>query len=116
MSDLQRLDHGVLSIPNRTKNINRDLDRYKAEKAKRDQRNREDKIFLAKEREAARKPIREQAEALYKQHGKMLRAQLKGKTYGTGCTPAQILKQEIAVNPERFIKMVNKMLSEVQSD
>lgn len=116
MSNLQRLDHGVLSIPNRTKNINRDLDRYKAEKAKQNNRKREDRIFLAKEREAARTPVREQAEALYKKHGKMLRARIKDKIYGTGNTPAEWLKNEARANPERFIRMVNQTISEVTGE
>lgn len=116
MSDIQPLDHGVLSIPNRTKNINRDLDRYKAELAEKAKRERADKRFLANEREAARKPMREQAEALYKKHGKMLRARIKDQVYGTGNTAAEWLKIEIQVNPERFIKMVNQILREVKDD
>lgn len=30
---IERLDHGVLSMPNRTRNINSELDKYKAEQA-----------------------------------------------------------------------------------
>ncbi len=47
MTELQRLDHGVLSMPNRLNTINRDLDKYKAEQAGIDKRKREDKRISA---------------------------------------------------------------------
>ncbi len=114
MTELQRLDHGVLSIPNRLNTINRDLDKYKTEQAEIDKREREDKRFLSNEREIARRPAREQAEALYKQHGKLLRAKVKGKLQGTGNTPAEWLKIEAKVNPERFIKMAEQIINEAK--
>lgn len=46
---VERLDHGELSIPNRTKNINRDLDRHKAEQAKQQRRDLDDRKFLHEE-------------------------------------------------------------------
>lgn len=116
MTNPQPLDRGVLSIPNRTKNINRDLDKYKSEQAKIAKRERADKRFLASEREAARKPAYAQAEALYKQHGKMLRARIKDQIYGTGNTAAEWLKVEMRVNPERFIEMVNQILKEIEDE
>lgn len=111
-----KLDHGELSIPNRTKNIDNDLDRYKADKAKQDKREREDKRFLASEREAARKPARERADELYREHGKLLRARIKDKVYGTGNTPSEFLKAEISANPERFIKMAEQIISESEAE
>lgn len=111
-----KLDHGELSIPDRTKNIDNDLDKYKADKAKQDKREREDKRFLANEREAARKPARERADELYKQHGKVLRARVKDKIYGTGNTPAEWLKNEARANPENFIKMAEQIISESEAE
>lgn len=111
-----KLDHGELSIPNRTKNIDNDLDRYKADKAKQDKREREDKRFLANEREKARQPARERADELYKQHGKLLRASVKDKIYGTGNTPAEWLKNEARANPENFIKMAEQIISESEAE
>lgn len=110
-----RLDHGELSIPNRTKNIDNELDKYKADKAKQDKREREDKRFLADERESARKPARERVDELYKQHGKFLRAHIKDKVYGTGNTPAEWLKNEAKANPEKFIKMVEQVVGESET-
>jgi len=115
-NDSNKLDHGELSIPNRTKNIDNEIDRYKADKAKQDKREREDKRFLANEREAARKPARERADELYKQHGKVLRARVKDKIYGTGNTPAEWLKNEARANPENFIKMAEQIISESEAE
>ncbi len=112
MTEIQRLDHGILSMPNRLNTINSDLDKYKAEQAKIAKHERDDKRFLADEREIVHKLTREQAEALYKQHGKLLRAKVKGKLQGTGNTPSEWLKIEARVNPERFIKLVEQILKE----
>lgn len=109
---MQRLDHGVLSMPNRTRNINRDLDKYKAQKAKQDKRDREDRRFLAEQDALARLPVKEQAMALYKQHGPALRKAVKGKLQGTGQTPAEWLKLEAKVKPEWFISFVASVLRE----
>lgn len=46
MFKIEKLDHGVLSMPNRTKNINSDLDKYKAEQAKANRRLLDDRKFL----------------------------------------------------------------------
>ena len=113
--DQSPLDHGELSIPNRTKSIDSELDRYKADKAKQDKRDREDKRFLSNERAAAREPARERADELYKQHGKLLRARIKDKVYGIGNTPAEWLKNEAKANPENFIKMVEQLMGESEA-
>lgn len=100
----KRLDHGVLSIPGRTNTINADLDKYKAAQAKIEKREREDRRFLANERAEAAKPTKAQALALYKAHGKLLRAAIKGKLQGTGQTPA-----------EWFIKFTAEVVRDAES-
>lgn len=55
---------------------------------------------------------KEQAALLYKQHGKLLRDSVRGKLQGTGNTPADWLKIEAKVNPERFIEMVERIIKE----
>lgn len=111
----ERLDHGVLSIPGRTNSINADLDKYKAAQAKIEKREREDRRFLANERAEAAKPAKAQALALYKAHGKILRAAVKGKLQGTGQTPAEWLKIEAAVRPEWFIKFTAEVVRNAES-
>lgn len=111
----KRLDHGVLSIPGRTNTINADLDKYKAAQAKIEKREREDRRFLANERAEAAKPAKAQALALYKAHGKLLRAAVKGKLQGTGQTPAEWLKIEAAVRPEWFIKFTAEVVRDAES-
>ena len=46
MFKIEKLDHGVLSMPNRTKNIDSDLDKYKSEKSKQDKLKLDDIKFL----------------------------------------------------------------------
>lgn len=68
------LDHGNLSIPNRTKNINRDLDRYKAEQAKIAK-------AKAKEQSANLKALRVKAKAALAENEAMLVIR-HGKKFG----------------------------------
>lgn len=108
--DIEPLDHGVLSIPNRTKNINRDLDAFKLAQAKKLRAERRERRELAKQDALARKPLEAQALELYKTHGRELRAAVKGKLYGTGQTPAEWLKCEAKARPQWFINWAAEVL------
>ena len=66
-------------------------------------------------RAEAAKPTKAQALALYKAHGKLLRAAVKGKLQGTGQTPAEWLKIEAAVRPEWFIKFTAEVVRNAES-
>ena len=108
------LDHGVLSIPNRTKNINRDLDKYLAEKAKADKRAYEDRVFLAKEALKAKKlaeiPVKEQAQAAYKKYGTPMVKKYKLKLESQGINARDFFRGEAKYKPENFLKLVNAFI------
>lgn len=122
-TQLKPLDHGELSIPNRTKNIDRDLDKYLAQKSKEDKRDYEDKKFLANERYEAKKlleqPTKEEAWVQYKKHGtamiKKHGAQLAflfGDSLTRNLNPRDFLRDEAKHSPKRFIKILDWYLSE----
>lgn len=114
------LDHGVLSIPNRTKNIDRDIDKYLAEKAKTDKRTYEDRVFLAKEALKAKKlaeiPIKDQAWAAYKKYGTPLVKKHKDKLDAQGVNPRDFFRDEAKHHPKSFLKMVDLFISESNAD
>jgi len=58
---MEKLDHGVLSMPNRTKNINNELDKYKAEQQKIEKRELEDRKFLNSEKQEAKNEVMNKA-------------------------------------------------------
>lgn len=115
---LSRLDHGELSIPNRTKNINAELDKYKAEKVKTDKREREDRRFLANETyqtlKADKAALKEYVWAEYKKHSRQM---IKDHGYdmsirfGDNLTrnlnPRDFLRDEAKYNPENFLKILD---------
>ena len=58
---MEKLDHGVLSMPNRTKNINNELDKYKAEQQKIKKRELEDRKFLNSQKQEAKNEVMNKA-------------------------------------------------------
>lgn len=114
----KRLDHGELSIPNRTKNINAELDRYKADKAKTDKREREDRRFLANEAYQALKSdkaaLKDYAWTEYKKHSrKMIKdhGQTIPTHFGDNLTrnlnPRDFLRDEAKYSPEQFLRILD---------
>jgi hypothetical protein len=102
---MERLDHGVLSIPNRTKNINADLDRYKAEQAKILNRKMEDRKFLYDE---------------YKRNALELYGQLEKRHFSYFAKHASIKLSDakielklMCVNPQKAIVFFNQIIREV---
>lgn len=81
------LDHGVLSMPNRTRNINRELDRYKREqeaKAKTD--HKAHSANLKERRSNAKALLAEWEDAILTRHGEKmgvsaLKKMLRGKAH-----------------------------------
>lgn len=125
--EMKRLDHGELSIPNRTKNIDADLDKYLADKAKADKREREDKRFLANERHKekvlAEKPIKEQAWILYKKHGTAMikehcteLAWRFGDQLTRNINPRDFLRDEAKHSPKNFLKILDWYLKTSNPD
>ena len=108
-----RLDHGELSIPNRTKNINKELDKYKAEQAKIEKREREDRRFLAQEQRvidrATENELKAEAWAQYKQHSKAMAVKYADKL-GDFIPPREQLKDMAKFKPKRFLKLVSVFL------
>ena len=102
MFKTEKLDHGVLSMPNRTKNINSDLDKYNAEKAKSDKRNLEDRKFLNTQSESSAKEI---FNTLEKKHFKFYakRASIK-------MSEAKLDLKAMCVNPPKAIKTFNAII------
>lgn len=114
----KRLDHGELSIPNRTKSINVELDRYKADKAKADKRKNEDRRFLANEAynalKADKKALSEYAWAEYKKHGtKIIKKHGRDTSMKFGdfmtrnLNPRDFLRDEAKHNPKNFLKILD---------
>lgn len=76
------LDHGALSIPNRTRNINRDLDRYKREQeAKARAAHKEAAANLKDRRFKAKALLAEWAETIEARHGKKAIKLLRSKAH-----------------------------------
>ena len=114
----KRLDHGELSIPNRTKNIDAELDRYKADKAKTDKREREDKRFLANEAYQALKAnkvaLKDYAWTEYKKHSRQMikdHGQTIPTHFGDNLTrnlnPRDFLRDEAKYSPEQFLRILD---------
>ncbi|WP_198331483.1 hypothetical protein [Psychrobacter aquimaris] len=115
---LNRLDHGELSIPNRIKNINAELDRYKVDKAKTDKREREDRRFLANEAYQALKSdkaaLKKYAWTEYKKHSRQMikdHGQTIPTRFGDNLTrnlnPRDFLRDEAKYSPENFLRILD---------
>lgn len=116
MSDLlakhgfnKRLDHGELSIPNRTRNIDAQIDSYKRDKSKADAKALEDIKFINSERIRVAK---EQAWSAYLEHGDAFIKHYQKKIKANGYNPRVFLKFEAKESPERFLIMINKFKEE----
>lgn len=102
MFKTEKLDHGVLSMPNRTKNINSDLDKYNTEKAKSDKRNLEDRKFL---NTASQYSAKELFNTLEKKHFKFY-----AKKAGIKMSEAKLDLKAMCVNPSKAIKTFNAII------
>ena len=114
-----RLDHGELSIPNRTKNIDNELDKYKADKAKLDAKKRDEVKAKNTEKADAEKarlaPIQEQAQAEYKQYGTAMVSVYKDRLEAQGVNARDFIRDEAKYNPESFLKLSKKFQEEQQA-
>ena len=102
MFKTEKLDHGVLSIPNRTNNINSDLDKYNSEKAKTDKRILEDRKFLNSISENSAKEL---FNTLEKKHFKFY-----AKKAGISIPDARLDLKAMCVNPSKAIKNFNVII------
>lgn len=102
MFKVEKLDHGVLSMPNRTKNINSDLDKYNAEKAKSDKRNIEDRKFLNTQHQLSAKEI---FNTLEKKH-----FQFYAKKAGISILDARMELKAMIVNPKKATNLFNAII------
>lgn len=98
------LDHGVLSIPNRTRNIDRDLDRYKREQSARIKAKRKSDAAERKDRRNSAKALLAECEdAILARHGeKMGHAELR-----------KMLRGKAHWEPEWLIRFVEKFKAEM---
>ena len=114
-----KLDHGELSIPNRTKNIDNELDKYKADKAKLDAKKRDEVKAKNTEKADAEKarlaPIQEQAQAEYKQYGTAMVSAYKDRLEAQGVNARDFIRDEAKYNPESFLKLSKKFQEEQQA-
>lgn len=115
-----KLDHGELSIPNRTKDIDKQVDSYKKDKAKLDADKLEEvKAKNTKKAEAEKErlaPIKEQAQAEYKKHGTAMVKAYKGKLEAQGVNARDFIRDEAKYNPESFLKLSKKFQEEQQAE
>lgn len=107
------LDHGVLSIPNRTKNINKELDKYKAQKAKDDRRKLDDIKFLngerLKQQAEQEKPIKELAWDEYKKESKAMIKKYGNKLphkFGSNQNCRDFLRDTAKHEPQVFLNIL----------
>lgn len=120
MSDLlekhgfgKQLDHGELSMPNRTKNINAQIDSYKKDKAKTDKREHQDRLFLGAQSHKENKQL---ASELYKKHGTAMVDKFKSKLEAKGFNAREFIKDEAKDSPSNFIRLVDAFLKEQGDD
>ena len=118
-NDDNRLDHGELSIPNRTRNIDKELDGYKRDKAKIDAKKLDEVKAKNTEKAEVEKerliPIKEQAQAEYKQYGTAMVKAYKGKLEAQGLNARDFIRDEAQYNPESFLKLSSKFQEEQQA-
>ena len=117
-NDSNRLDHGELSIPNRTNNIDSEIDSYKRDKAKLDAKKLDAVKAKNTEKAAAEKdrllPIKEQAQVEYKQYGTAMVKAYKDKLDAKGVNARDFFRDEAKYNPEAFLKLSKKFQEEQQ--
>lgn len=106
MFKIEKLDHGVLSMPNRTKNIDSDLDKYKAEQEQLNKRKLDDVKFL---------------NGCSQIEAKLIFAVLENKHFryyakraGIKLSEAQIELKAMCVNPQKAIKVFNALIDVVK--
>ena len=102
MFKAEKLDHGVLSMPNRTKNINSDLDKYNAEKAKADKRILEDRKFLNTLSQDSAKDL---FNTLEKKH-----FQFYANKAGIKISEAKLDLKAMCINPSKAIKVFSAII------
>ena len=107
----KQLDHGELSMPNRTKNIDAEIDSYKRDKAKADKREHQDRLFLGQEQYKSNKEL---AAQLYKEHGTAMVKRYKSKLESQGFNAREFVRDESRYNPANFIRLVNAFLRECE--
>lgn len=117
-NDSNRLDHGELSIPDRTNNIDSEIDSYKRDKAKLDAKKLDAVKAKNTEKAAAEKdrllPIKEQAQVEYKQYGTAMVKAYKEKLDAKGVNARDFFRDEAKYNPEAFLKLSKKFQEEQQ--
>jgi len=96
------LDHGELNVLNRTKNIDRDLDRYFCTIR---EQNRED----AKRKAADTKALRERAKRLVEERGEELAAIAVRAGVNTRAGALKKLRSDAHWEPEKVIGMVRAL-------
>lgn len=118
-NDSNRLDQGELSIPNRTKNLDKDLENYKRDKAKLDAKKLDEVKAKNTEKADTEKarlaPIQEQAQAEYKQYGTAMVSAYKDKLEAQGVNARDFIRDEAKYNPESFLKLSKKFQEERQA-
>lgn len=120
MSDLlakhgfgNRLDHGELSIPNRTKNIDAQIESYKKDKAAIDKREHQDRLFLGTQSHKENKQL---ASELYKKHGTAMVGKFRSKLEAKGFNAREFIRDEAKDSPSNFIGLVDAFLKEQGDD
>lgn len=99
---IEKLDHGVLSIPNRTRNINSDLDKFKAEYGKIKKKEIEDRKFLNNQSQSSAKEL---FATLGKNH-----FQYYAKHAGIKVSEARLDLKAMCINPSKAIKVFNAII------
>ena len=105
----KRLDHGELSIPNRTKNIDAQIESYKKDKAAIDKREHQDRLFLGTQSHNENKRL---ASELYKKHGTAIVNKFKLKLEAQGFNAREFIRDEAKDSPSNFIRLVDAFLKE----
>lgn len=106
MFKIEKLDHGVLSMPNRTQNINSDLDKYKAEQSKLDKQKLDNVKFLNDYKQQDAKFL---FLSLEKKH-----FQYYAKRAGIKLSEARVELKAMCVNPQKAIKVFNALINVVK--
>lgn len=105
----ERLDHGELSIPSRTKNIDAEIDSFKKDHAAAKQRDWQDRAFLGAER---RRNEKEHAKELYQRHGTAMVKRWKSRIEAQGFNAREFIRDESKYSPRNFLALVEQFLRE----
>lgn len=103
------LDHGELSMPNRTKNIDAQINSFKKDHAAAKTRDWQDRAFLGAER---RRNEKAQAKELYKQYGTPMVKRWKSRIEEKGFNAREFIRDESKYNPRNFLALVEQFLRE----